>query len=189
MDHPRSAHDGRRMAAASDACRSTSRSRSSAMATSRTPSSTRFATPASTARGCGSRSRRRCCSASRMSVDEQLRRLKSRGVTIVLDDFGVDSSQPAARSSRSACDAVKLDRTLIERVGEEPEMEKLRAKPDRHGASLRPRRPRRRRRARRAGAFPDVERLPEGAGLSLRPAARRRASLPPSSPRTCATRS
>ena len=42
----------------------------------------------------------------------------------MLDDFGVDVSRLQALS-RSACDAVKLDRSLIERVGAEPEMENL----------------------------------------------------------------
>ena len=58
------------------------------------------------------------------AVDDQLRRLKGRGVTIVLDDFGVDISRLQSLS-RSACDAVKLDRSLIERVGQEPEMENV----------------------------------------------------------------
>jgi diguanylate cyclase (GGDEF)-like protein len=58
------------------------------------------------------------------AVDEQLRRLKARGVTIVLDDFGLDGSKLQSLA-RSPCNAVKLDRTLIERVGEEPEVENL----------------------------------------------------------------
>ncbi len=58
------------------------------------------------------------------AINEQLRRLKSRGVTVVLDDFGVDTSR-LKLLSRSALDAVKLDRTLVERVGEEPEAESL----------------------------------------------------------------
>ena len=58
------------------------------------------------------------------AIVEQLRRLKSRGVTIVLDDFGLQRSQ-LKLLSRLACDAVKLDRSLIERVGEEPEAENL----------------------------------------------------------------
>ncbi|MGH6923562.1 MAG: putative bifunctional diguanylate cyclase/phosphodiesterase [Propylenella sp.] len=57
-------------------------------------------------------------------IAEQLQRLKSRGVTIVLDDFGIETSRLKALS-RLACDAVKLDRTLIEQVGEEPEAENL----------------------------------------------------------------
>jgi diguanylate cyclase (GGDEF)-like protein len=58
------------------------------------------------------------------AIAEQLRRLKSRGVTIVLDDFGLDSSR-LKTLSRLACDAIKLDRSLIEEVGEEPETENL----------------------------------------------------------------
>lgn len=57
-------------------------------------------------------------------VGEQLRRLKSRGVTIVIDDFGLVSSQLKGLS-RLACDAVKLDRSLIKEVGAEPEAENL----------------------------------------------------------------
>jgi diguanylate cyclase (GGDEF)-like protein len=58
------------------------------------------------------------------TIAEQLRRLKSRGVTIVLDDFGIKTSRLKALS-RLACDAVKLDRSLIQQVGEEPEAENL----------------------------------------------------------------
>jgi diguanylate cyclase (GGDEF)-like protein len=58
------------------------------------------------------------------AINEQLRRLKSRGIRIVLDDFGVDNSR-LKLLSRSALDAVKLDRSLVERVGEEPEMAEL----------------------------------------------------------------
>jgi diguanylate cyclase (GGDEF)-like protein len=58
------------------------------------------------------------------SVNEQLRRLKSRGVTIVLDDFGVDDSR-LALFSKSACDAVKLDLSLMERIGADRDAEKL----------------------------------------------------------------
>jgi diguanylate cyclase (GGDEF)-like protein len=58
------------------------------------------------------------------SIDEQLRRLKTRGVTIVLDDFGLDGSKLRSLA-RSPCEAIKLDRTLVERLGEEPEMENL----------------------------------------------------------------
>jgi EAL domain-containing protein (putative c-di-GMP-specific phosphodiesterase class I) len=58
------------------------------------------------------------------AIAEQLQRLKSRGVTIVLDDFGIETSRLKALS-RLACDAIKLDRTLIEQVGEEPEAENL----------------------------------------------------------------
>ena len=42
----------------------------------------------------------------------------------MLDDFGVDNSR-LSLLARAALDAVKLDRTLVERVGEEPEGESL----------------------------------------------------------------
>ncbi len=58
------------------------------------------------------------------SINEQLRRLRSRGVTIILDDFGLHNSR-LKLLSRAALDAVKLDRSLIERVGREPEAEDL----------------------------------------------------------------
>jgi diguanylate cyclase (GGDEF)-like protein len=58
------------------------------------------------------------------AINEQLRRLKTRGVTIVLDDFGLESSR-LKLLSRSVLDAVKLDRTLVERLGAEPETESL----------------------------------------------------------------
>jgi diguanylate cyclase (GGDEF)-like protein len=58
------------------------------------------------------------------AVDDQLTRLKCRGVSIVLDDFGLGRSR-LAMLSKAACDAVKLDRTLVERVGEVPEMDVL----------------------------------------------------------------
>lgn len=58
------------------------------------------------------------------TINDQIRRLRSRGATLVLDDFGVDNSR-LKLLSRSALDAVKLDRTLVERVGEEPETESL----------------------------------------------------------------
>jgi diguanylate cyclase (GGDEF)-like protein len=58
------------------------------------------------------------------AVVEQLQRLKSRGVMIVLDDFGLGGSRLRSLPGM-ACDAVKLDRSLIERVGEDPEVEKL----------------------------------------------------------------
>jgi EAL domain-containing protein (putative c-di-GMP-specific phosphodiesterase class I) len=58
------------------------------------------------------------------AVQDQLRRLKACGVTIVLDDFGLGDSSPQSLSL-SPCDAVKIDRTLIQRVGEEPETENL----------------------------------------------------------------
>jgi diguanylate cyclase (GGDEF)-like protein len=55
-------------------------------------------------------------------VAEQLQRLKARGVTIVLDDFGVDASNLQALA-RSPCDAVKLDLSLVRRIGEDPATE------------------------------------------------------------------
>ena len=57
-------------------------------------------------------------------VQEQLRRLKSRGVGIVLDDFGLNHSILRALS-RTRCDAAKIDRTLVDAVVEDPETEKL----------------------------------------------------------------
>ncbi len=58
------------------------------------------------------------------AVNEQLKRLRSRGIAVVLDDFGLDMSR-LKLLSRSPCDAVKLDRSLVERVGEVPEIEVL----------------------------------------------------------------
>jgi EAL domain-containing protein (putative c-di-GMP-specific phosphodiesterase class I) len=58
------------------------------------------------------------------AVHDQLRLLKGRGVTIVLDDFGLDSSSLQSLA-RSPCKAVKLDRSFVQRVGEEPDMETL----------------------------------------------------------------
>jgi EAL domain-containing protein (putative c-di-GMP-specific phosphodiesterase class I) len=58
------------------------------------------------------------------AIGEQLKRLKSRGVTIVLDDFGLDSSKLQSLSS-SACDWVKLDRTLVDDLGVDPQREAL----------------------------------------------------------------
>jgi diguanylate cyclase (GGDEF)-like protein len=57
-------------------------------------------------------------------IAEQLQRLKARGVTIVLDDFGVDSSNLQALA-RSPCDAVKLDLSLVRRIGEDPTTENI----------------------------------------------------------------
>jgi EAL domain-containing protein (putative c-di-GMP-specific phosphodiesterase class I) len=57
------------------------------------------------------------------TTTEQIRRLRSRGVTIVLDDFGVDRSRLTLLTG-SVCNAVKLDRTLIESVSE-PGMQNL----------------------------------------------------------------
>jgi diguanylate cyclase (GGDEF)-like protein len=53
---------------------------------------------------------------------EQLGRLKGRGVTIVVDDFGMDSSSLQALAG-SGCDAVKLDRSFVLRIGEDAETE------------------------------------------------------------------
>ena len=58
------------------------------------------------------------------AIDAQMQRLRGRGVSIVVDDFGLDHSKLRALS-RSACNAIKLDRTLVERVGEEAEIEGL----------------------------------------------------------------
>jgi diguanylate cyclase (GGDEF)-like protein len=58
------------------------------------------------------------------AINDQLRRLKSRGVSIVLDDFGLEASK-LKLLSRAACDAVKIDRSLVEQVGAVPEMELL----------------------------------------------------------------
>lgn len=57
-------------------------------------------------------------------IGEQLRRLRANGVVIVLDDFGTSSSRLRALA-RLSCDAVKLDRSLIEGIGAEPETESL----------------------------------------------------------------
>jgi diguanylate cyclase (GGDEF)-like protein len=56
------------------------------------------------------------------SVRRQLRRLRRRGVRLVLDDFGVHSLQLQALV-RSTCDAVKLDRSFVAPVGQELEAE------------------------------------------------------------------
>jgi EAL domain-containing protein (putative c-di-GMP-specific phosphodiesterase class I) len=58
------------------------------------------------------------------AIKDQLRRLKGRGVTIVLDDFGLDRSRLRALSILP-CDSVKLDGKLIAELGVEPEMENL----------------------------------------------------------------
>ncbi len=58
------------------------------------------------------------------AINDQLNRLKKRGASIVLDDFGLDVSR-LKLLARSACDAVKLDRSLVAQVGEEPATEGL----------------------------------------------------------------
>ena len=58
------------------------------------------------------------------AVARQLQKLKANGVAIVLDDFGTSSSRLRALAEL-ACNAVKLDRTLVEGIGEEPEAESL----------------------------------------------------------------
>jgi EAL domain-containing protein (putative c-di-GMP-specific phosphodiesterase class I) len=58
------------------------------------------------------------------AVNDQLRRLKSRGAAIVLDDFGTEISR-LKLLSRSSVDAVKIDRTLVEHVGQEPASDNL----------------------------------------------------------------
>ena len=57
------------------------------------------------------------------TTTEQIRRLRSRGVTIVLDDFGVDRSRLTLLTG-AVCNAVKLDCSLIESVSE-PGMQTL----------------------------------------------------------------
>jgi diguanylate cyclase (GGDEF)-like protein len=58
------------------------------------------------------------------AINEQLQRLRSRGIAVVLDDFGLDTSN-LRLLTRELCDEVKLDRSLVQRVGEAPEMEGL----------------------------------------------------------------
>lgn len=58
------------------------------------------------------------------SVQDQLRRLHAAGISIVVDDFGLSSSSLKALS-RFPCDAVKLDRSFVQHVGEQPEIETL----------------------------------------------------------------
>jgi diguanylate cyclase (GGDEF)-like protein len=58
------------------------------------------------------------------AIDDQMRRLKSRGITLVLDDFGVDTSKLKLLSGRLV-DAVKLDRTLVNSIGAAVEQEAL----------------------------------------------------------------
>ena len=102
------------------------------------------------------------------SVRDQLKRLKRAGVTIVLDDFGIDSSRLQSLA-RSACDAVKIDRTLHRKGRRGAGDGEPGAQPHRRREIIRPAGPRGRRGARRAGALPDVERLSVRAGLPLRP--------------------
>ncbi len=58
------------------------------------------------------------------TINDQLRRLRKRGIAIVLDDFGLDVSK-LRLLARSGCDAVKLDRSLVAQVGEMPEADRL----------------------------------------------------------------
>jgi diguanylate cyclase (GGDEF)-like protein len=58
------------------------------------------------------------------AVEEQLQQLRGSGVTVILDDFGISRSRLRALSEMSL-DAVKLDTTLIDRVGADPEVDKL----------------------------------------------------------------
>lgn len=58
------------------------------------------------------------------TVHDQLRRLKGSGVVIVVDDFGLDASS-LRMLARSPCDAVKLDRSFVRLLGEEPEIDAL----------------------------------------------------------------
>lgn len=58
------------------------------------------------------------------AINEQLRRLRSRGISIVLDDFGIDNTRLQLLSG-APCDAVKLDLSLVERIGAEPEVDGL----------------------------------------------------------------
>lgn len=58
------------------------------------------------------------------AADEQLRRMQSRGIVIVIDDFGVGTSKLRALSG-SPCRAIKLDRTLVEPIGADPQGESL----------------------------------------------------------------
>jgi diguanylate cyclase (GGDEF)-like protein len=55
---------------------------------------------------------------------EQLRRLRARGVTVVVDDFGVGRSNLQSLAE-APCDAVKLDRSFVKQIGEQPEGENL----------------------------------------------------------------
>ncbi len=64
-------------------------------------------------------------------IEDQLSRLKSQGATIVLDDFGLETTRLKSLSILP-CDAVKLDRTLIAELGAEPGMESLVRGADRH---------------------------------------------------------
>ena len=57
------------------------------------------------------------------TTTDQIRRLRGRGVTIILDDFGVDRSRLTLLTG-SVCNAVKLDRSLIESVSD-PGMQSL----------------------------------------------------------------
>lgn len=58
------------------------------------------------------------------AVSEQLERIRATGAQVVLDDFGLNASNLQALAGK-ACDAVKLDRSFVQRIGEEPATEKL----------------------------------------------------------------
>jgi diguanylate cyclase (GGDEF)-like protein len=58
------------------------------------------------------------------AIEEQLRRLKSHGVSLVLDDFGIETTSLRALAT-SPCDAVKLDRTVVQALGEDSGAQKL----------------------------------------------------------------
>jgi diguanylate cyclase (GGDEF)-like protein len=58
------------------------------------------------------------------SVADQLRRLKSRGVAILIDQFGIDASNLRTLSELQ-CDAVRLDYTLMREIGENTGVEDL----------------------------------------------------------------
>ena len=58
------------------------------------------------------------------AVVEQLERIRATGAQVVLDDFGLNASNLQALAGKT-CDAVKLDRSFVQRIGEEPATEKL----------------------------------------------------------------
>ncbi len=58
------------------------------------------------------------------AVADQLRRLKTRGVTVVVDGFGLENSRLKSLS-RDVCDAVKIHQSLLQTVGADKEAEAL----------------------------------------------------------------